>query len=115
ECIRFGGFEIARSLLAAIGLDFVPDLLAFRLPTHEAAVPRHAAGTDLFVELVAAPVHKVFFFQAEHGIRGWSVTGVQTCALPISYTESVYGGRRCRRLHRLAARTRRTATTKPSV
>src|SRR5262249_58559284 len=26
----------------------------------------------------------VFFFQAEDGIRYWSVTGVQTCALPIS-------------------------------
>ena len=25
-----------------------------------------------------------FFFQAEAGIRDWSVTGVQTCALPIS-------------------------------
>src|SRR5438046_6278359 len=25
----------------------------------------------------------VFVFQAEDGIRGWSVTGVQTCALPI--------------------------------
>src|SRR5262249_61041448 len=28
-----------------------------------------------------------FFFQAEDGIRDWSVTGVQTCALPI------FGGR----------------------
>src|SRR5438046_7138687 len=28
-----------------------------------------------------------FFFQAEDGIRDWSVTGVQTCALPI-YTIS---------------------------
>src|SRR3989339_344193 len=27
----------------------------------------------------------LFFFQAEDGIRFWSVTGVQTCALPISY------------------------------
>src|SRR5262249_59693159 len=27
--------------------------------------------------------HFVFFFQAEDGIRDWSVTGVQTCALPI--------------------------------
>src|SRR5437016_121293 len=27
-----------------------------------------------------------FFFQAEDGIRDWSVTGVQTCALPISVT-----------------------------
>src|SRR5438093_8457222 len=26
-----------------------------------------------------------FFFQAEDGIRDWSVTGVQTCALPIYY------------------------------
>src|SRR5437016_14228922 len=27
-----------------------------------------------------------FFFQAEDGIRDWSVTGVQTCALPIFIT-----------------------------
>src|SRR5262249_59693929 len=26
----------------------------------------------------------VFLFQGEDGIRDWSVTGVQTCALPIS-------------------------------
>ena len=32
-----------------------------------------------------------FFFQAEDGIRDWSVTGVQTCALPICQLEiSVY-------------------------
>src|SRR3989454_3297874 len=30
-----------------------------------------------------------FFFQAEDGIRDYKVTGVQTCALPISH------GRRC--------------------
>src|SRR5438093_1016284 len=29
-----------------------------------------------------------FFFQAEDGIRDWSVTGVQTCALPISTPSS---------------------------
>src|SRR5262249_58969513 len=28
-------------------------------------------------------VRLFFFFQAEDGIRDWSVTGVQTCALPI--------------------------------
>src|SRR5258706_8645668 len=36
-----------------------------------------------------------FFFQAEDGIRDWSVTGVQTCALPIftySKTETVVNG-----------------------
>src|SRR5215213_10754994 len=29
-----------------------------------------------------------FFFQAEDGIRDWSVTGVQTCALPISIDDA---------------------------
>src|SRR5258706_14341067 len=37
-----------------------------------------------------------FFFQAEDGIRDWSVTGVQTCALPIS----LLGGRRGERQRR---------------
>src|SRR5699024_12071779 len=31
------------------------------------------------------------FFQAEDGIRDRNVTGVQTCALPISYMESMEG------------------------
>src|SRR6266850_7169576 len=31
----------------------------------------------------------VFFFQAEDGIRGYKVTGVQTCALPISAVEGI--------------------------
>src|SRR5438093_8933159 len=30
-----------------------------------------------------------FFFQAEDGIRDWSVTGVQTCALPISEAKRI--------------------------
>ena len=30
-------------------------------------------------------VYSSFFFQAEDGIRDTSVTGVQTCALPISF------------------------------
>src|SRR5829696_9798761 len=29
------------------------------------------------------PTLRSFFFQAAAGIRAWSVTGVQTCALPI--------------------------------
>src|SRR5437762_10916170 len=33
-----------------------------------------------------------FFFQAEDGIRDTSVTGVQTCALPISECEVVDSG-----------------------
>src|SRR5256885_12683511 len=31
-----------------------------------------------------------FFFQAEDGIRDYKVTGVQTCALPISKKKSAY-------------------------
>src|SRR5437016_12367288 len=34
--------------------------------------------------MVISGVLPHFFFQAEDGIRDWSVTGVQTCALPIS-------------------------------
>src|SRR3989339_346431 len=30
-----------------------------------------------------------FFFQAEDGIRDWSVTGVQTCALPIQAEDCI--------------------------
>src|SRR5262249_59762941 len=34
--------------------------------------------------VVVSSIVFFFFFQAEDGIRDWSVTGVQTCALPIS-------------------------------
>src|SRR3989454_3546266 len=34
-----------------------------------------------------------FFFQAEDGIRDYKVTGVQTCALPISRLESLTTGK----------------------
>src|SRR5207245_5047963 len=33
-------------------------------------------------------LYYVFFFQAEDGIRDATVTGVQTCALPISFAEA---------------------------
>src|SRR5260370_13879111 len=45
------------------------------------AVPR--VKCDMFVRRV---VVTVFFFQAEDGIRDSSVTGVQTCALPIWFS-----------------------------
>src|SRR5258707_1852038 len=38
-----------------------------------------------------APVLCFFFFQAEDGIRDIGVTGVQTCALPISRTSTRSG------------------------
>src|SRR5262249_56575822 len=48
-----------------------PVLSSIREPTPPRAV---VVSQFLFV---------LFFFQAEDGIRDWSVTGVQTCALPI--------------------------------
>ena len=36
-----------------------------------------------YVSWIGGIVYVFFFFQAEDGIRDWSVTGVQTCALPI--------------------------------
>src|SRR5256885_7761239 len=41
---------------------------------------------EVFLEKVLSISHCVvfFFFQAEDGIRDYKVTGVQTCALPIS-------------------------------
>src|SRR5437764_756293 len=45
----------------------------------------------------SAQIYARFFFQAEDGIRATSVTGVQTCALPIYPTRC---RERTRRLHR---------------
>src|SRR5262249_59695604 len=39
---------------------------------------------DTLLALSSRHMTVFFFFQAEDGIRDWSVTGVQTCALPIS-------------------------------
>src|SRR5262249_56505180 len=43
---------------------------------------------------VLTVLFSVFFFQAEDGIRDWSVTGVQTCALPIYRRRYSGSGRR---------------------
>src|SRR5437764_1316048 len=45
--------------------------------------PRFPAPVEFIAAVIAYYVHP-FFFQAEDGIRDTSVTGVQTCALPIS-------------------------------
>src|SRR5690606_40371744 len=50
-----------------------------------------------------------FFFQAEDGIRDFHVTGVQTCALPISVRW--YGHRRSERAQRAAGTERPVEAT----
>src|SRR5258706_2106028 len=42
-------------------------------------------------EIIRCLSVSVFFFQAEDGIRDWSVTGVQTCALPIFQARAQVG------------------------
>src|SRR5438445_7470623 len=60
----------------------------------------------LSVNLLSATSRAVFFFQAEDGIRGIGVTGVQTCALPIFAASS----RRRRRSQRWDSSCRRAAS-----
>src|SRR5256885_12963859 len=42
------------------------------------------ARVPMMMRVQHAESSRVFFFQAEDGIRDYKVTGVQTCALPIS-------------------------------
>src|SRR2546430_2761331 len=58
-----------------------------------------------------AVVRYLFFFQAEDGIRDLTVTGVQTCALPISVSAAVLEGAVASmlRLNRVAAEVAREA------
>src|SRR5258706_12063382 len=47
------------------------------------SIPVGAKMADRIPEITQLFHFFFFFFQAEDGIRDWSVTGVQTCALPI--------------------------------
>src|SRR2546429_1704244 len=48
-----------------------------------ASVALYVALAGISIGLETRAVGRVFFFQAEDGIRDVAVTGVQTCALPI--------------------------------
>src|SRR2546430_5223034 len=60
------------------------------------------AGNRCSVDETRALIVFFFFFQAEDGIRDLTVTGVQTCALPIFLGDAI---RRAGRLSRPAQRT----------
>src|SRR3989475_4644725 len=64
-------------------------------------------GVDVYARVVYIIVvvllfFLLFFFQAEDGIRDLTVTGVQTCALPISPDGAVRSRRRRARVRRRA-------------
>src|SRR2546425_1702783 len=46
-------------------------------------------AADVYI-LNSTLLYSFFFFQAEDGIRDKLVTGVQTCALPISFNTSMW-------------------------
>src|SRR2546430_5117248 len=56
---------------------FVPREKVLDVAKERGAIPYDSPGAELF------HYKQDFFFQAEDGIRDLTVTGVQTCALPI--------------------------------
>src|SRR2546430_616350 len=78
-------FLLVLILLLMPTLNFLPvwfalSLLRFRLPSR---LPMMFILWMVAMMVVIIPSRTVFFFQAEDGIRDLTVTGVQTCALPI--------------------------------
>src|SRR2546430_962347 len=68
-------------------IKLLEEILSFRMQGVEfdngdMYVDGHKAASDVRDEFVSV-TEKLFFFQAEDGIRDLTVTGVQTCALPI--------------------------------
>src|SRR5256885_3010772 len=51
----------------------------------------HVGYTVMMAKVIEYAIF-FFFFQAEDGIRDYKVTGVQTCALPISFAVFVAAG-----------------------
>src|SRR2546429_7312006 len=58
---------------------------------HSVQASCHVASYIVTFCVVSSMTFFFFFFQAEDGIRDVAVTGVQTCALPISRTENQAG------------------------
>src|SRR5260370_11910537 len=58
------------------------------MTTIQATSVGEQCGAGKLLDLLVYCLLFFFFFQAEDGIRDSSVTGVQTCALPISFIEA---------------------------
>src|SRR5256885_441318 len=74
------GYDVDGTEQPSLGQFYVRCQQTYKHSVPRIFVPRH--GTILTLALVRFP--PIFFFQAEDGIRDYKVTGVQTCALPIS-------------------------------
>src|SRR5207245_10210858 len=101
---------VADSMLVVVVLDYAERRFTLGLfarirlvgsGTYTAVLtPENAIGTDQSKRFVL-----IFFFQAEDGIRDATVTGVQTCALPISVVRRRRPG--CGAVHSTRHRRRR--------
>src|SRR2546425_8333639 len=68
----------------------------------------------MYLCTVIVLIYFFFFFQAEDGIRDKLVTGVQTCALPISVADSFSAGRLLSTICHTPERDSRTSTVTAS-
>src|SRR3989339_1550411 len=83
---KLKGFERMGDLFNLLGMFALLVLILHLWITHQRPPLQTLRETRLWYCLLlpmCGMVINVFFFQAEDGIRDWSVTGVQTCALPI--------------------------------
>src|SRR5207249_5272934 len=76
-------FALAGYYIGLAGYAEIKDLSPAFYALDEAKIPMVIAISSIAVNAVASFCYR-FFFQAEDGIRDRNVTGVQTCALPIS-------------------------------
>src|SRR2546430_5799607 len=75
--LRHGDVELLASDIADWTISFVQTGIASAIGERLRRVRDHLDGEEMFL------ANYFFFFQAEDGIRDLTVTGVQTCALPI--------------------------------
>src|SRR5258708_23275386 len=74
----------------------------------------HSSSIAFFMKLMScSSIDFFFFFQAEDGIRDDLVTGVQTCALPISCSSRLAGAFRSASCRSACLRARRRLTMSP--
>src|SRR5258706_7389162 len=82
---------------------------------HNHHFPVHVFIASFLFYFIGLSLYRLFFFffQAEDGIRDWSVTGVQTCALPISLASCSQEARAsCRAIGTIRRRARNRSIAK---
>src|SRR5262249_57439789 len=117
QVLTYGGPEAARCRCTRLaGLTIASPIASLRSPTF--GLKLEPTPTENTVPAVTYRIVSFVFFQAEDGIRDWSVTGVQTCALPIctgSRRVLASGPFRCMRVWCTWTSTRRGCKNTPAT